>query len=84
MLKAADTMGRKGVKIDGTPHGHGIARSCTVCFFDPPGNRNETLAGLGYLARPDRPPAIWTEGRLWRGIVYRIGEEAGTFTSVYI
>ena len=29
------------------------------------------------------PPITWTEDQLWRGIFYRGGEEAGTFTSVY-
>ena len=83
VLKAADTMGRKGVKIDVAPQRHGITRGCTIYFFDPSGNRNETFAGLGYLAQPDMPPITWTEDQLWRGIFYHVGEEAGSFTSVY-
>ena len=83
VLKAADLMGRKGVKIDVTPQRHGITRGTTTYFFDPSGNRNETFAGLGYLAQPDMPPITWTEDQLWRGIFYHGGEEAGTFTSVY-
>jgi hypothetical protein len=34
---------------------HGITRGETIYFFDPSGNRNETFAGLSYLAQPDRP-----------------------------
>ena len=83
VLKAADLMGRKGVKIDVTPQRHGITRGTTTYFFDPSGNRNETFAGLGYLAQPDMPPITWTEDQLWRGIFYHGGEETGTFTSVY-
>ncbi|MXW91171.1 MAG: hypothetical protein F4114_08960 [Rhodospirillaceae bacterium] len=62
VLKAADTMGREGVKIDVTPWRHGITRGTTTCFFDPSGNRNETFAGLGYLAqlKGSRLPAIYT------------------------
>ena len=83
VLKAADVMGRKGVKIDVTPQRHGITRGTTTYFFDPSGNRNETFAGLGYLAQPDMPPITWTGDQLWRGIFYHVGEEAGTFTNVY-
>jgi catechol 2,3-dioxygenase len=83
VLKAADTMARKGVKMDVTPQRHGITRGYTIYFFDPSGNRNETFAGLGYLAQPDMPTITWTEDQLWRGIFYHTGEEAGEFTSVY-
>ncbi len=83
VLKSADRMARHGVKLDVTPQRHGITRGSTIYFFDPSGNRNETFAGLGYLAQPDMPPITWTEDQLWRGIFYHTGEEAGAFTSVY-
>ena len=40
------------------------------------------FAGLGYLAQPEMPPIIGTEDRVWRGIFYHTGEEAGAFSSV--
>lgn len=83
VLKAADIMGKNGVKIDVTPQRHGITRGTTIYFFDPSGNRSETFAGLGYLAQPDMPPVTWTEDQLWRGIFYHTGEETGAFTTVY-
>lgn len=83
VLKAADIMAKNNVKVDVTPQRHGITRGYTIYFFDPSGNRNETFAGLGYLAQPDMPTVTWTEDQLWRGIFYHTGEEAGAFTSVY-
>ena len=83
VLKAADIMAKRKVKMDVTPQRHGITRGYTIYFFDPSGNRNETFAGLGYLAQPDMPPITWTEENLWRGIFYHTGEEAGAFTTVY-
>ncbi|MBE9548792.1 MAG: catechol 2,3-dioxygenase [Proteobacteria bacterium] len=83
VLKAADIMAKNRVKIDVTPQRHGITRGYTIYFFDPSGNRNETFAGLGYLAQPDMPVITWTEDELWRGIFYHTGEEAGQFTDVY-
>ena len=83
VLKAADIMAKNDVKMDVTPQRHGITRGYTIYFFDPSGNRNETFAGLGYLAQPDMPPITWTEDQLWRGIFYHTGEEAGAFTTVY-
>ncbi len=83
VLKAADIMAKNDVKVDVTPQRHGITRGYTIYFFDPSGNRNETFAGLGYLAQPDMPPVTWTEDQLWRGIFYHTGEEAGAFTTVY-
>ena len=83
VLKAADVMAKNKVKIDVAPTRHGITRGETIYFFDPSGNRNETFAGLGYLAQPDMPPITWTEENLWRGIFYHTGEEEGAFTSVY-
>ena len=83
VLKAADIMAKRKVKMDVTPQRHGITRGYTIYFFDPSGNRNETFAGLGYLAQPDMPPITWTEENLWRGIFYHTGEETGEFTTVY-
>ena len=83
VLKAADVMGKKKVKIDVAPTRHGITRGETIYFFDPSGNRNETFAGLGYLAQPDRPVTTWTEDKLWTGIFYHTGEGVASFTDVY-
>lgn len=83
VLKAADILAKNKVKIDVTPQRHGITRGSTSYFFDPSGNRNETFAGLGYLAQPDMPPITWSEDQLWRGIFYHTGAEAGAFTDVY-
>ncbi len=55
VLKSADVMAKNKVKIDVAPTRHGITRGETIYFFDPSGNRNETFAGLGYLAQRDRP-----------------------------
>ncbi|MCW5670756.1 MAG: catechol 2,3-dioxygenase [Hydrogenophaga sp.] len=83
VLKAADVMAKNKVKIDLAPTRHGITRGETVYFFDPSGNRNETFAGLGYLAQPDRPINTWTEDSLWRGILFHSGEPYAAFTDVY-
>ena len=74
---------RFGVSIDVAPTRPGITRGETIYFFDPSGNRNETFAGLGYLAQPDRPVTTWTEDELWRGIFFHSGEKSGAFTSAY-
>jgi len=83
VLKAADVMAKNKVKIDVTPQRHGITRGYTIYFFDPSGNRNETFAGLGYLAQRDRPVTTWTEDKLWSGIFYHTGEAVPSFTDVY-
>jgi catechol 2,3-dioxygenase len=83
VLHAADWMARKKVKIDVAPTRHGITRGETIYFFDPSGNRNETFAGLGYLAQPDRPVTTWTEDQLWTGIFYHTGDAVPSFTEVY-
>ena len=83
VLKAADVMAKKKVKIDVAPTRHGITRGETIYFFDPSGNRNETFAGLGYLAQPDRPVTTWTEDKLGSGIFYHTGELVSSFTEVY-
>ncbi len=83
VLKAADVMAKKKVKIDVAPTRHGITRGETIYFFDPSGNRNETFAGLGYLAQPDRPVTTWSEDRLGSGIFYHTGEVVASFTDVY-
>jgi catechol 2,3-dioxygenase len=83
VLKAADVMAKNKVKIDVAPTRHGITRGETIYFFDPSGNRNETFAGLGYLAQRDRPVTTWTEDKLWSGIFYHTGEAVPSFTDVY-
>jgi catechol 2,3-dioxygenase len=83
VLKAADVMAKNKVKIDVTPQRHGITRGYTIYFFDPSGNRNETFAGLGYLAQRDRPVTTWTEDKLGSGIFYHTGELVPSFTEVY-
>jgi catechol 2,3-dioxygenase len=83
VLKAADVMAKNKTKIDVTPTRHGITRGETIYFFDPSGNRNETFAGLGYLAQRDRPVTTWTEDKLWQGIFYHTGEAVPSFVEVY-
>lgn len=83
VLKAADVMAKNKVRIDVSPTRHGITRGTTIYFFDPSGNRNETFAGLGYLAQPDRPVITWTEDQLGRGIFYHAGELVPSFVEVY-
>ena len=83
VLKAADVMAKKKVKIDVAPTRHGITRGETIYFFDPSGNRNETFAGLGYLAQPDRPVTTWSEDKLGSGIFFHTGELVASFTDVY-
>jgi len=83
VLKAADVMAKNKVKMDVTPQRHGITRGYTIYFFDPSGNRNETFAGLGYLAQRDRPVTTWTEDQLGSGIFYHTGELVPSFTEVY-
>lgn len=83
VLRAADVMAKNKVKIDVAPTRHGITRGETIYFFDPSGNRNETFAGLGYLAQPDRPVTTWSEDRLGSGIFYHTGELVASFTDVY-
>jgi catechol 2,3-dioxygenase len=83
VLKAADVMAKTKTKIDVAPTRHGITRGETIYFFDPSGNRNETFAGLGYLAQPDRPVTTWTEEHLGAGIFYHTGELVASFTDVY-
>ncbi|WHZ12033.1 MAG: Catechol 2,3-dioxygenase [Burkholderiaceae bacterium] len=83
VLKAADVMAKNKVKIDVAPTRHGITRGETIYFFDPSGNRNETFAGLGYLAQRDRPVTTWTEDQLGSGIFYHTGDLVPSFTEVY-
>jgi catechol 2,3-dioxygenase len=51
VLRTADILAKRKVKVDVTPQRHGITRGSTTYFFDPSGNRNETFAGLGYLTQ---------------------------------
>lgn len=83
VLRSADIMAKKKVRIDVTPQRHGITRGSTTYFFDPSGIRNEIFAGLGYLAQPDMPPITWSEQELWRGIFYHTGVAYEGFTTVY-
>ena len=83
ILKSADVMAKTKTKIDVAPTRHGITRGETIYFFDPSGNRNETFAGLGYLAQRDRPVTTWTEDKLGTGIFYHTGEMVASFTDVY-
>ena len=83
VLKAADVMAKHNVKVEVAPTRHGITRGCTIYFFDPSGNRNETFAGLGYVTHPDMPVITWTEDQLGRAIFYHTGEVVQSFTSVY-
>lgn len=83
VLKAADVMAKNKVRIEVAPTRHGITRGETIYFFDPSGNRNETFAGLGYMAQPDRPVTVWSEDQLGSGIFYHTGELVDSFTEVY-
>ncbi len=83
ILKAGDVMAKNKVRIEIAPTRHGITRGETIYFFDPSGNRNETFAGLGYQAQPDRPVTTWTEAEVGRGIFYHDGVLPGSVTEVY-
>ena len=83
VLKSADVMAKTKTRIDVAPTRHGITRGETIYFFDPSGNRNETFAGLGYLAQRDRPVTTWTEDQLGSGIFYHTGYLVPSFTEVY-
>jgi len=83
VLKSADIMAKRKVRIDVAPTRHGITRGETIYFFDPSGNRNETFAGLGYLGQRDRPVTTWTEDQLGSGIFYHTGDLVPSFTEVY-
>ena len=83
ILKAGDVMAKNRVRIDVSPTRHGITRGETIYFFDPSGNRNETFAGLGYQAQPDRPVTTWTEEEMGRSIFYHTGVLPPSFTEVY-
>jgi len=83
VLRTADILGKRRVKIDVSPQRHGITRGTTTYFFDPSGNRNETFAGLGYLAQPDMPTSTWTEKELSRGIFFHTGSVNADFLRVY-
>jgi catechol 2,3-dioxygenase len=83
ILKAGDIMAKNKVRIDVAPTRHGITRGETIYFFDPSGNRNETFAGLGYQAQPDKPVVTWTEEQAARGIFYHTGVMSESFTTVY-
>ncbi len=50
VLRTADILAKRHVRVDVTPQHHGITRGSTTYFFDPSGNRNETFA-----TAPSRP-----------------------------
>jgi catechol 2,3-dioxygenase len=83
VLRTADILAKREVRVDVTPQRHGITRGSTTYFFDPSGNRNETFAGLGYLAQPDMPTITWDGEHLWRGIFFHTGAVIGDFLGVY-
>lgn len=83
VLKAADVMAKTKTRIDVAPTRHGITRGETIYFFDPSGNRNETFAGLGYLAQRDRPVTTWSEEKLGSAIFFHTGDLVASFTEVY-
>lgn len=83
ILKAGDIMAKNRTRIDVPPTRHGLTRGETIYFFDPSGNRNETFAGLGYQAQPDKPVITWTEDQAARGIFYHTGVLEESFTNVY-
>jgi len=83
VLKSADVMAKNKVRIDVAPTRHGITRGETIYFFDPSGNRNETFAGLGYMAQRDRPVITWTADNLGTAIFYHTGYLVPSFTEVY-
>ena len=82
VLKAADIVAKSGKQPSLTPNRHGMTRGATFYMFDPSGNRNETFAGLGYLAAQDRPVVTWTEDQLDRGLFF-LGGENRSFLEVY-
>jgi catechol 2,3-dioxygenase len=81
ILKCGDILARNRTRIDVAPTRHGITRGETIYFFDPSGNRNETFAGLGYLAQPDMPTITWTDPA--RGIFYHTGNLDESFLAVH-
>lgn len=83
VLVAGDILARNKVRLEITPTRHGITRGETIYFFDPSGNRNETFAGLGYLAQPDMPVITWTEEDIPRGVFYHTGEMIESFQTAY-
>ncbi|WP_062346380.1 catechol 2,3-dioxygenase [Novosphingobium sp. CCH12-A3] len=82
ILRAADIVAKSKKQPSLTPNRHGMTRGATFYMFDPSGNRNETFAGLGYLATADRPLVTWTEDQLDRGLFF-LGGEDRTFVEVY-
>lgn len=83
VLRSADILAKRKIRVDVTPQRHGITRGSSTYFFDPSGIRNEIFAGLGYLAQPDMPPITWSEQELWRGIFFHTGVAYDEFTTVY-
>ena len=82
VLKAADIISKKRVKLDIGPTRHGITRGETIYFFDPSGNRNEVFSG-GYIHYPDKPVLTWTDDELGRAIFYHDRKINERFLSVF-
>jgi phenylpropionate dioxygenase-like ring-hydroxylating dioxygenase large terminal subunit len=80
-VESADVMAKTRSRVEVSPTRHGITRGETIYFFDPSGNRNETFAGLGYLAQPDMPVITWTEADVGRGVFSHSGEIMESFSS---
>jgi len=83
ILRAADILGKRKVRVDITPQRHGITRGPTTYFFDPSGNRNECFAGLGYLTQKDMPTITWEADNIWRGIFFHSGYVNAPFLEVH-
>lgn len=69
VLRAADIMSMKKVKVDIGPTRHGITRGTTIYAFDASGNRFETFCG-GYQWYPDMKAAVWTWNDVGSAIFY--------------
>lgn len=82
VLKAADVVAKARKNPSLTPNRHGMTRGATYYMFDPSGNRNETFAGIGYLAQPDRPLVTWTEENFERGLFF-LGGDNKAFVEIY-
>jgi catechol 2,3-dioxygenase len=82
VLHAADVVAKARKAPSLTPNRHGMTRGTTFYLFDPSGNRNETFAGLGYLAQADRPLVTWTEEHIQRGLFF-LGGDSTEFLEIF-
>ncbi|NKF20753.1 catechol 2,3-dioxygenase [Solimonas marina] len=81
LLRAADLMSARRVKIDAGPMRHGITQGTTIYAFDPSGNRIETFCG-GYDYYPDMPMTVWTENEMGAAVFYHTRELNERFLTV--